>query len=133
MIAIDTNVIIRFLEDDDLEQSRAALNLLTKQRTLYRVDDVALIEAWWVLIRIYQWTELEAAESYESMLTIYNLVFEDEKRLRACLRGIRRGADFADEMIALRNRSAGCEKIATFDKGFVKKHPGYAFIPQAEN
>jgi predicted nucleic-acid-binding protein len=133
MTAIDTNVVVRFLEDDDLEQSRAVLNLLTKQRVLYRIDDIALLETWWVLIRIYEWTELEVVEGFEGLLSIYNLAFEDEKRLRLCLKAVKTGADFADELIFRRNQSAGCDKIATFDKGFAKRHPGYAYIPKIEN
>ncbi len=129
MNAIDTNVIVRYLEQDDEGQFHAVLHMLAAKSTLYYLDDVTLVEAWWVLSEVYDWSQNELVGAYEELLNIYNIVFEDEQRVRRCLRAVKQGADFPDEMITLRGKSAGCTKMATFDKKIVKRHLGYAYIP----
>lgn len=130
MTGLDTNVLVRYLAQDDEAQLRAVLTLLLKKGATFFVPDLVLIETDWVLSTIYQWSAEEIAEAFGRLLTVHNLIFEDESRIRGALRAIRQGADLSDELIVDRCREMGCKNVATFDKGITKRHPGFAVTPK---
>lgn len=130
MTGLDTNVLVRYLVQDDETQLRAVLALLLKKKATFFVPDLVLVEADWVLTSLYHWTVEEVADAFARLLTIQNLSFEDEGRIRSALRAIRQGADLSDELIVDRCRDMGCKSVATFDKGMAKRHRGYAEIPK---
>ena len=130
MIGLDTNVLVRYLAQDDEEQLRQVLGLLLKKGALFFVPDLVLVEADWVLSSLYQWTPDEIAEAFGRLLTVHNLAFEDEGRIRGALRAIRQGADMSDELIVDRCREQGCRSVATFDKEMTKRHRGFAVTPK---
>src|SRR5271154_5992584 len=99
MIGLDTNVLVRYLAQDDEEQLRQVLGLLLKKGATFFVPDLVLVETDWVLSSLYQWTPDEIAETFGRLLTVQNLVFEDEGRIRGALRAVRNGADLSDELI----------------------------------
>lgn len=129
MIALDTNVLVRYLAQDDEPQFRAVLRLLNRKGATFHLCDLVLAETDWVLRGLYGWSAEEVAEALARLTTIHNLVFEDEDRLRAALRGLREGADLADELIARGCRDRGCTQIATFDKGLTRRHKPFAISP----
>lgn len=131
MTGLDTNILVRYLEQDDENQFRAVLRLLIKKGAVYFVSDMVLVETFWVLTNLYQWTALEVVEAYESLLTISNLTFESESRLRVAFRAVKKGADPPDELIVAMSRHHGCRDFASFDKGIVKRHD-FAFLPKAD-
>lgn len=94
------------------------------------MPDLVLVEVDWVLTSLYDWTPDEVAEAFGRLLTVHNLIFEDEGRIRGALRALRQGADLSDELIVDRCRDVGCKTLATFDKGIVKRHRGFAIAPQ---
>lgn len=130
MTGLDTNVLVRYLVQDDETQLRAVLALLLKKKATFFVPDLVLVEADWVLTSLYRWTVEEVADAFARLLTIQNLSFEDEGRIRSALRAIRQGADLADELIVDCCRDMGCKSVATFDKGMAKRHRGFAEIPK---
>lgn len=130
MTGLDTNVLVRYLAQDDETQLRAVLALLLKKEATFFVPDLVLIEADWVLRSLYEWTADEIAETFGRLLSVHNLVFENEGRIRHALRAVRRGADLSDELIVDRCREMGCKSVATFDKGMAKRHPGFAVTPR---
>jgi predicted nucleic-acid-binding protein len=130
MTGLDTNVLVRYLVQDDETQLRAVLALLLKKKATFFVPDLVLVEADWVLTSLYHWTVEEVADAFARLLTIQNLSFEDEGRIRSALRAIRQGADLSDELIVDRCRDMGCKSVATFDKGMAKRHRGFAEIPK---
>ena len=89
-----------------------------------------LVETDWVLSSLYQWTPNEVGEAFGRLLTVQNLAFEDEGRVRGALRAIRHGADFSDEFIVDRCREAGCRSVATFNREMTKRHRGFAVTPK---
>jgi predicted nucleic-acid-binding protein len=93
-----------------------------------------LVEVDWVLtsLCLYQWTAVEVAETFFRLLTIHNLAFENEDRLRAALRAVLQGAYLSDELIAAHCQEAGCAKLASFDKALVKRHGAFALVPKAK-
>lgn len=129
MIGLDTNVLVRYLAQDDEEQLRQVLALLLKKGAMFFVPDLVLVETDWVLSSLYQWTSDEIAEAFARLLTVQNLAFEDEGRLRGALRALRHGADLSDELIVDRCREAGCRSVITFDREMTKRHRGYAVTP----
>lgn len=130
MTGLDTNVLVRYLAQDDEEQLRAVLRLLLKKGALFFVADLVLVEVCWVLRGLYEWTDDEVADAFERLLTIQNLAFENESRIRKALRGMRAGADFPDELIVDRCQDAGCRRMATFDKELAERHPRFVIMPK---
>ena len=129
MTALDTNVLVRYLAQDDEAQFRAVLRLLNRKGATFLLCDLVLAETDWVLRSLYDWTAVEIAESFARLTAIHNLGFEDEARLRASLRAVREGADLADELLVRGCRTRGCLQMATFDKGMIRRHKPFAFPP----
>lgn len=129
MIGLDTNVLVRYLAQDDEEQLRASLATLLKKSATFFVPDLVLVEVDWVLTSLYNWTPDEVAETFGRLLTVHNLIFEDEGRIRGALRAMRQGADLSDELIVDRCRDMGCKSLASFDKGMLKRHRGFVVTP----
>jgi len=129
MTALDTNILLRYLAQDDEEQLLKVLNLLNRKRAVFFVCDLVLVEASWVLRDAYSWTGDDVADAYARLATIPNLVFENENRLRASLKALREGADLADDLIVRTSRDLGAKDFATFDKGIVRRHQGFARHP----
>ena len=130
MTGLDTNVLVGYLTADDPEQSEAALRLLNKKGALFFVPDLVLVEVDWVLSGSYGWTREEIAEAFARLLTVHNLLFENEARIRGALRTLRLGADLSDALIAAVAQERGCSELATFDKGLLKHFPKLAFAPK---
>jgi predicted nucleic-acid-binding protein len=130
MTGLDTNVLVRYLTQDDEEQLRLVLAMLLRKGASFFVSDLVLVETRWTLRALYDWTDDEVADAYHRLLTTHNLEFEDESRLRAAIRAMKAGADFPDELIVNRCQAAGCRKIASFDKGMAKRHPGFVVVPK---
>jgi predicted nucleic-acid-binding protein len=130
MTGLDTNILIRYLTQDDPAQFHAALRLLTKKSATYFVPDLVLVEVDWVLSGVYGWTRNKIAETFARLLTIHNLIFEDEGRIRGALKTVRLGADLSDALIAALSQERGCQQLATFDKGLLKHFPDLAVTPK---
>lgn len=101
MIGLDTNVLVRYLTRDDETQYRAVMKLLSRKGATFFVPDQVLIELDWVLAKLYGWTRTEIAESIARLLTVQNLEFEDEGRIRGALRSVRRCGLSGKEPICL--------------------------------
>lgn len=129
MTGIDTNVLVRYLAQDDEVQLRGVMAMLLKKNATFFVPDLVLVEVDWVLSTLYHWTPDEVAESFGRLLTVHNLIFEDEGRIRGALRALRQGADLSDELIVDRCRDMGCKSLASFDKCMLKRHRGFVVAP----
>ena len=129
MIALDTNILVRYLAQDDEGLLIKVLQLLNRKRATFFVCDLVLVEASWVLRDGYCWTGDDVADAFVRLATIPNLVFENENRLRASLKALREGADLADELIVRTSRDLGAKEFATFDKGIVRRHKNFVRHP----
>lgn len=125
MIALDTNVLVRFLVDDDAAQRERARRLLARalrddERVLVSV--IVACETVWVLSSAYSFTREQIAGVLDSLLRSPQLEFEHADDVRAALEAHRSGrGDFADYVIRERARRNGCEAVATFDKTLLKE------------
>lgn len=129
MTALDTNILVCYLTRDDEGQFQKVLRLLNRRDVSFYVCDLVLVETDWVLRSLYEWTGAEVADALTLLTTISNLFFEDESRLRSSLKGLRDGADLADELIVRSSRDHGAGAFVTFDKGIVRRHKPFAGPP----
>jgi predicted nucleic-acid-binding protein len=129
MTALDTNVLVRFLTQDDDAQFRKVLQMLNRKRSTFFVCDLVLVETDWVLRSLYDWSGADVADAFARLTTIHNLSFENESRLRSSLKGLREGADLADEFIVRSCRDRGSKSFATFDKEIIRRHKPFAGPP----
>jgi predicted nucleic-acid-binding protein len=129
MTALDTNVLVRYLTQDDEGQFEIVLKMLNRKRAMFFVCDLVLAETDWVLRSLYDWTGTEVADAFARLATIHNLTFENENRLRSSLKALRAGADLADELIVRTCRDHGTSRFATFDKDIVRRHKPFAGAP----
>jgi predicted nucleic-acid-binding protein len=121
VIGLDTNILVRYLVTDDPAQFRTAEDFITQSNNrgirLY-VDDVVLCELVWVLRSAYKLNRQKIASIIEDVLKRNRFVFDDDRILVAALDDYIAGAgDFADYLIGRRNKHAGCDLTATFDRG----------------
>lgn len=109
MIAIDTNILIRIVVDDQREQVARAARLMAKEDIF--VSTTVLLETEWVLRGLYELPRSVVAASIESFCGLDNVVAEGGAVLQRVLAAYRAGADFADAL-----HLVGCEAntIATF-------------------
>jgi predicted nucleic-acid-binding protein len=119
VIGLDTNVLVRFLVQDDLEQTAAATALisgLTEAEPGYVCREV-LVELVWVLDRAYGLGRADIARALDGLLEAQELVIEAADRVALAADRYRKGgAGFADQMVALAGQGAGCRETATFDR-----------------
>lgn len=120
MIGIDTNVLVRYLVEDDPEQTRLARAYLQRycnEATPGYINHAVLIELVWLLGRGYGYAKPLLVATLESLLAAVALAIEERAVVRAALDDFVTGkADFADYLIARKNAAAGCQKTVTFDR-----------------
>lgn len=129
MIGLDTNILVRFLVQDDPEQSARARALIEKaidSETPCFVSDIVLCEMVWVLERSYKTRRFDIGRILGHLLRARHLTFTSLERLFAALESYHAGnGDFADYLIQEHSRAEGCEAIATFD-GDLLEEPGFS-------
>lgn len=123
MIGLDTNVLVRYIMQDDVKQSPKATRLiesLSGDQPGF-VPLVALMELVWVLSSCYELTRAQLAQTLESLLRTKEIVIDQPSQVLMALRVFKQSsADFADCLIERGAWSAGCEKTMTFDVGAAK-------------
>lgn len=121
MKALDTNVIVRFLINDDKTQGRKARVLFENaERTgeRYLICTPVLLETIWVLSAVYDLAREDVLHALELLSQIPILEFESYEDLLELVRlGTTTNADLPDLLIGLSGKAAGCESTLTFDKG----------------
>jgi predicted nucleic-acid-binding protein len=123
MIGLDTNVIVRYIMQDDPKQSPKATKVvesLTPQEPGF-VSIVSIVELYWVLTSCYNLSRQEAGQALNALLRIKEIVVENAEQVLKALRVFDHGkADFPDCLIERSCATAGCEKTVTFDAGAAK-------------
>ena len=130
MAALDTNVLVRYIAQDDPEQSPKATRLiesLTADAPGY-LSVVSVVELVWVLTGCYASTKGEICEVLETLLRTKEIVVAHADTVWKALRLFKEGkADFADCLIERSANEAGCGYTATFDRA-AAKHCGMRLI-----
>lgn len=119
MRGLDTNVLVRFLVGDDPDQASRAASLFaraTAEGERLFVAQIVVCELVWVLGFAYDKTRSEIAAGLETLLRSRQLQFEDVDQIQAALERFAAGeGDLADWLIWEHSRSAGVERVVTFD------------------
>lgn len=117
MRAIDTNVLVRALVNDNAAQSARAVALLTENDIYIPVTVVLELE--WVLRSRYAFAPKVVAQAIEKIAALGNVVVGERSAVLAAAARAAQGWDFAD---ALHHAlSHGCEDFATLDADLVKR------------
>ena len=130
MIGLDTNVLVRYIAQDDSKQSPKATRLieaLTVDAPGY-VSIVSVVELVWVLMDCYALTRSEICEVLETLLRTKEIIVANTDTTWKALRLFKEGkADFADCLIERSANEAGCSYTTTFDRD-AAKHCGMQLI-----
>lgn len=123
MTGLDTNVLVRYVMQDDPRQSPRATRLiesLTAEEPGF-VPLVALVELVWVLSGSYGLGRAQVATVLGTLLRSKELVVDGAELVAQALKRYSvEGADFADALIERTAAAAGCAVTMTFDAGAVK-------------
>ena len=128
MIGLDTNVLVRFLVQDDQAQFERAQRLIGRESRTgggALISLIVLLETEWLLRSRYSLPKAEIMAAFSGLLASIELHFEDEHSIEEALFTWKDSpADFADCLIGARHRALGCRAMASFDAKAAKL-PGF--------
>jgi predicted nucleic-acid-binding protein len=117
MIAVDTNVLVRLLTNDDPGQARRAAGIMQSSQIL--IPKSVMLETEWVLRHAYGLDKKDIRRGFQNLMGLPNVRAEDSRALTLAISRYGLGMDFAD---ALHLASSGeAKEFATFDKSLAKK------------
>jgi len=121
MTGLDTNVLVRYITQDDPQQSILATQFIEKQCTPESpgfINYIVLCELVWVLRRCYKAERTQSLQVIEQLLRTAQFQIQEPQVVWRALRQAQTGqADFADYLISQINLTHDCEITFTFDTG----------------
>ncbi len=127
MIGLDTNVLVRYLAQDDPKQALAATHFIEMSLSASQpgfVSLVVLVEVCWVLRSLYSATDAELAGTVQDMLATVQFHVDHRDAVQAVVQKMTAAkppsAGFADLLVAELAKAAGCSHTVTFDKKAVR-------------
>jgi predicted nucleic-acid-binding protein len=130
MTGLDTNVLVRYIMQDDPRQSPRATRLiesLDADRPGF-VSLVSIVELYWVLTSCYELTHDQVRQALDALLRTKQIIVDRADQVLRALRAFENGkADFADCLIERTAAAAGCKETMTFDAD-AARHAGMALI-----
>ena len=129
MIGLDTNILVRYLAQDDAVQSPIANDLVERRLSSEKpgfISVVAMAETVWVLRRSYRMKGPALAACIARLLQADVLLVQHQPAVHAAMVAYRdRNVDFGDALIGLLGMQAGCTQSVTFDRDALRQ-PGFA-------
>ena len=120
MIGLDTNVVVRYLAQDDPIQSAKATQIFERRLTEQVpgfISLVTMVETVWVLDTMYGLTAREIAQAVERMLQADTLVIQNEQEVFTAAIALKSGrGSFADALVGALGAWAGCGSTLSFDR-----------------
>ena len=126
MNAIDTNILIRYLTQDDVKQGEAAKELIENGEPVF-LSHIVFIEAVWVLTASYGLDRLTIAKVLHELISSDFFLIEKSQLINKGLQDYQNGFDFADMVISYCGESKDCNTTYTFDKK-ASKHPVFTLL-----
>ena len=117
MIAVDTNIIIRFLTHDDDLQYKKAFSVFNNNEVF--IPDTVIQETEWVLRYAYKFSAEEIAIAMVNLFGLKNVHLTTSAYIEQAIKWYKQGVDFSDAMHL--SQCQKCEKLYTFDKAFISK------------
>lgn len=124
MIGLDTNVLVRYLAQDDPAQTPLATRLIESLTTDNPgfVSQVVLVETVWVLESCYAVEAARIAQVLETLLHVETLIVDEAEVVWRALRQFKQaGGDLADALVATLAQRAGCDTVYSFDRGAAER------------
>ena len=120
MIGLDTNILVRYIVQDDSSQSTVATRLIESRLSTENpgfVSLITLIETIWVLGSCYQQSRQDLSAILRQLITTRQLLVERPDIAHQAIQRYESGnGDFSDAVICLINAEYGCDETLTFDK-----------------
>lgn len=120
MIGLDTNVLVRYLTQDDPVQAARATALIERRLTEEQpgfISLIAMVEIVWVLDRVYGFSNMQTSQAIERILQADTLRVQNEQEVFTAMVAFRNGtASFSDALIGALDAWAGCRTTLTFDR-----------------
>ena len=120
MTGLDTNVIVRYIVQDDSRQSEQAVQLIETRLSTEQpgfISLMTLIETTWVLASCYQQNKKQIITILRQLTTTRQIQVERSDIAHRAIKGYEAGnGDFSDAVIYLINADNGCNETVTFDK-----------------
>jgi predicted nucleic-acid-binding protein len=123
--AIDTNVIIQLLTQDDPEQFQTAKRIVAEGDIF--VGITVMLECEWVLRTSYNYSASNIARSLADLAGLPGVVLEEPSKIAQALTLLEQGMDFADALHLA--RSQHCDAFITFDRKLARRAEKLGAIP----
>ena len=123
MIGLDTNVLVRYIMQDDIKQAALATKVIEQlnDEAPGYISIVTIVELCWVLESGFALSRLEIVNVYKRLITVDVFKIDRVSVVAAAVRAYGEGkADFADYLIERLSVLAGCTHTVTFDKAAAK-------------
>ncbi len=121
MKALDTNILVRFLTNDDSGQAQRVYRLFRQaeeSREIFIVPVPVVLELFWVLESAYGIARQEILDALDALLQLPVLEFDAQDAVRACLADARRSRGDLSDLLIARYAVSACEaeSVLTFDR-----------------
>lgn len=123
MIGLDTNVLVRYIMQDDAKQAKLATKLIESlnDESPGFVSLVSIVELSWVLESAFDLSRSQIVEVFQNLMAVDAFKLERVSVVAGAVRAYGEGkADFADYLIERSSVHAGCDRTMTFDKQAAK-------------
>ena len=120
MVAVDTNVVVRLLTQDDELQFKKSVKIFKAQDVF--IPNTVILETEWVLRFAYQFKLPEICKAFRNLFGLPNVHLTNASLIAQVLRWHENGLDFADAFHLA--HSQDYSELYTFDDGFVKRPKG---------
>ena len=120
MVAVDTNIIVRFLTQDDELQYQKSLEIFQKQNVF--IPDTVILETEWVLRFAYRFKPVEICEALRKLFGLPNVHLNNVNLVAQSLQWHEAGLDFADAFHLANSQNH--TQFYTFDEKFIKRAKG---------
>jgi predicted nucleic-acid-binding protein len=127
--AIDTNLLVRLVTNDDPDQARRAAAAIDACEACF-VPLTVTLELEWVLRGAYHLSTEAVVDAFDALLGVRHLHFEQEPTVRSALALLRQGVDFADALHHLGSRN--CTVLLSFDRSLIRQAERLQLHPAVE-
>ncbi len=116
MIAVDTNIVVRLLTQDDEQQYYQSLKLFQEQDIF--ISDTVILETEWVLRFAYKFAPNDICRAFRNLFGLPNVQINDANLMAQVLQWHENGLDFADALHLADGQH--CSVMYTFDEKFIR-------------
>lgn len=125
MLALDTNVVVRYVVGDGGDQFGRAVHIIENNDV--SISLTVVLETEWVLRDAYEFQRQDVLAALEKVFGLPTVTIRDGHIARTAMKFAASGLDFADALHLA--QSGACEAFVTFDRRFVRKAKGLIDTP----